>query len=250
MNKIEIVEIRFFADLNHFLMKSGDANPISAEIQIGQNIKDLIESFGIPHTEVFLIMVNNNPADFNYKLKKDDRISVYPKFFNFNIEEISPIQDYHFEEYKFILDVHLGKLTKNLRMLGFDCKYENNYDDLQIIKIGVEENRIILTRDIGILKFTKVRYGYLIKSQNPDEQTQEVLLRYNLHKRINPFSRCMECNALISKVEKKKVIDKLEPKTKLYFEEFTQCTNCQRIYWGGSHLEKMNLLIEKLVGEC
>lgn len=229
------------------MRKKGIDKTISAEIQVGQNIKDLIESFGIPHTEVSLILVNTEPVDFSYKLKNMDKITVYPKFYQFDISKISPINDYNFEEYKFVLDVHLGKLAKNLRMLGFDCKYENNYDDLQIINIGVNENRIILTRDVGILKFAKVKYAYLIKSQDHIEQAREVVQRYNLFEKIKPYSRCMECNSIVNTIEKSRVYDFLEPKTKLYFDKFKKCPVCQRIYWEGSHIEKMNKLIEDIL---
>ncbi|MCD4696611.1 MAG: Mut7-C RNAse domain-containing protein, partial [Bacteroidales bacterium] len=140
---------------------------------------------------------------------------------------------------KFILDVHLGKLARYLRMLGFDTLYENNYPDPQIIDIAKKEKRIILTRDVGILKNSAVTHGYWVRSQNPREQLREVITRFDLSVNIKPLFRCMECNGIIEKVDKKEIIDQLKPKTKKYFNEFFRCTQCKKVYWEGSHYKKM-----------
>ena len=240
----ELVQIRFYAELNELLKNSDNEIYKEAEIKPGQTVKDLIEALGVPHTEIAIIMVNSKAVDFSYQMKNNDHISVYPHFYSLDIQEVNPLDNFNIEEYKFIADVHLGRLVKYLRLLGFDCLYENDYEDLQIIDIGTKQNRIILTRDLGILKFAKVKLGYLIKSHEPEEQTKEVLRRYELKNRIQPFTRCLECNTLTHPVEKEKVIDRLEPKTKKYFNEFRICPGCERIYWKGSHFERINELLD------
>jgi len=150
---------------------------------------------------------------------------------------------------KFILDVHLGKLARHLRMLGFDTIYENDCTDPQIVNIAQAEKRAVLTRDTELLKIKAIEEGYLIKSKNHLKQLAEVILRFDLASRIRPFSRCIVCNGVVEKVEKEAVICKLPQKTRLYYEEFFQCKSCERVYWKGSHYIKMNRFIEEFLSE-
>ena len=152
-------------------------------------------------------------------------------------------------EPKFILDVHLGKLARYLRMLGFDTLYENDYTDPEIVNIAKIEKRAVLTRDTELLKIKAIEKGYLIKSKNHLEQLAEVILRFDLASKIRPFSRCMVCNGVVVKVEKEAVIGKLLPKTRQYYEEFFQCNSCERVYWKGSHYIKMNRFIGDFLSE-
>ncbi|MEZ4729887.1 MAG: Mut7-C RNAse domain-containing protein [Caldilineaceae bacterium] len=148
---------------------------------------------------------------------------------------------------QFILDVHLGKPARWLRMLGFDTLYRNDYDDPEIVAIAAREGRTILTRDLGIMKRRAVTNGYHIQSTKPAEQLQEVLSRYNLLGQIKPFHRCIVCNGLLQEVAKKAVMAQLEPKTILYYDDFFQCMSCDRVYWRGSHFERMETFIETLL---
>lgn len=147
---------------------------------------------------------------------------------------------------KFILDVHLGRLARWLRMLGFDTLYRNDYDDPEIVAIARQEGRAILTRDLGIMKRRAVIYGYHVQSTKPQEQLHEVLTRYQLYDQIRPFHRCIVCNGLLHIVAKETVVDQIEPKTLLYYDEFFQCVGCRKIYWRGSHYERMTSFINGL----
>ncbi|HUU28835.1 MAG TPA: Mut7-C RNAse domain-containing protein [archaeon] len=149
-------------------------------------------------------------------------------------------------EPKFILDVHLGKLARYLRMLGFDTLYENNYQDPEIVKIAEAEKRIVLTCDLELLKIKAVKQGLLIRSRNPVEQLTEVILHFNIYQQIKPFYRCLVCNGIIIKVAKETIVNRLPPETKLYYDEFYQCTACDKVYWKGSHHLKMKDFINKL----
>lgn len=148
---------------------------------------------------------------------------------------------------KFILDVHLGKLARWLRMLGFDTRYRNDYADPEIVAIANQEGRTILTRDLGIMKRRAVTRGYHIQSTKPQEQLQEVLTHYQLHGQMQPFHRCLVCNGLLQSVDKAAISEQLEPKTICYYHEFFQCEECHRIYWRGSHFERMTTFINQLI---
>ena len=149
---------------------------------------------------------------------------------------------------KFIADVHLGKLARNLRLLGFDTYFDKSIDDNEIINMSLSENRIILSRDKEMLNNKRVVEGYGIRSSDPREQIREVMIRFDLHNYLKPFSRCMDCNGLIETVSKESVNEYLPLKTRQYYEEFFKCTVCGKIYWEGSHYENMKKQIQNLHG--
>ena len=151
-------------------------------------------------------------------------------------------------DFRFIVDVHLGKLARYLRLCGLDTLFSVEYNDAEIIEISNSDDRIILTRDKLLIESKKVVKGLLIKSQDPSEQIKEVFARYDLQKRVTPFTRCMECNSLLVNVDKEMIIDLLEPRTREFYENFSICTSCNHIYWEGSHYQKMKNFVERLTG--
>jgi uncharacterized protein with PIN domain len=126
-----------------------------------------------------------------------------------------------------VLDVHLGKLARALRMLGFDTHYENTLDDKTIAKVAVSESRVVLTRDVGLLKQKAIQRGYWLRSQQTPEQLREVMDYFNLHGAFRPFTRCIACNGSIVPVSKENILAELPPKTRLYFNDFfnARCVN-------------------------
>lgn len=153
------------------------------------------------------------------------------------------------EPIRFILDVHLGKLARWLRLLGFDTFYRNDLDDPEIVEIAATEERTILTRDGGIMKRRAATRGYLVQSTDPQEQLREVLDYYQLREQLQPFHRCLVCNGLLAQVEKATILDQLEPKTIRYYDNFFQCATCGKIYWQGTHYERMQGFLAGLAVE-
>ena len=147
---------------------------------------------------------------------------------------------------KFILDVNLGKLARKLRLLGFDSLYSNTYDDKDIIETALAEKRIILTRDIGILKNKRITHGYWLRSVYSDMQTKEIVKKFDLYSAIHPFQICMNCNGKIEHIAKEAVIEQLLPNTRKAFNTFFICHNCGKIYWQGSHYQRMKIFIQKI----
>lgn len=211
------------------------------------SVKDSVESLGVPHTEIDLILVNGQSVDFNRQLRDGDQVSVYPVFESLDISPLIRLRAKPLRNPRFILDVHLGRLAKKLRMLGFDSLYQNDYTDPVIIDLSLKEKRIILTCDRGILKNKSVTHGYWIRSRQVDEQLREVIHHFDLSSRIDAFWRCMVCNGTVKKVHQKMIEDRLLPRTAQYFNEFYICEGCHRIYWKGSHYQKMEAYIQKLV---
>lgn len=150
----------------------------------------------------------------------------------------------------FILDVHLGKLTKYLRMLGFDAIYRNDLDDRKIITIAESEKRIVLSRNAQLIKNIHSNNSYKLQSQHPKDQLNEIIHNFNLHQHFKPFTRCMACNGVIHPVEKEIIWKNLPHRTLSCFTEFYQCQNCKKLYWKGSHYDKMAKKIKELELNC
>lgn len=238
---------RYFGTLPALLRHGYREEPILYPFKGHPGVKDAIETMGIPHTEVDVLLANGHSVGFEHQLQHDDLIDVY------SLDADLPIHPYRAlcavapEPVAFVLDVHLGKLARRLRLLGFDCLYRNDFPDSEILRISLEQERIILTRDLGILKHRRVRNGYLIRSGQVEEQVREVLKRYRLFARISPWRRCLKCNGPLAEVAKSDVLHRLEPKTRLYYDNFQKCTDCDRIYWHGSHCDKLDRWIDALL---
>jgi uncharacterized protein with PIN domain/sulfur carrier protein ThiS len=238
---------RFYEELNDFLKKQYRKHRFNITFHGATTVKDAIESLGVPHTEVDLITVNGNSVNFSYRIQNNDDIAVYPVYESFDISELQLLRNHVKREPKFILDVHLGKLVKYLRMAGFDCLYESSLNDSEIINISLLQKRIILTRDKGILKNGKVTHGMFIRATMPKEQFREVISRLQLERFIKPFSRCTACNELIYRVDKEEIINQLLPLTRNYYSDFYQCSGCKKIYWEGSHFKRMKQFLDNFL---
>ena len=240
---------RFYEELNDFLPIEKRKARFENKFIDRTSVKDMIESLGVPHTEIDLILVNGNSVNFSYLVDDNDDISVYPVFESFDISDVQHLRDQPLRNPKFVLDVHLGTLARYLRMSGFDSEYRNNYSDDGIVEISLKDKRIILTRDKGILKRNNVTRGYWIRNEDPESQLKEVVDRFNLKKQFKEFERCLECNTKLEKIDKEKVIAELPLKVKERQNEFWYCKACNKIYWQGTHFEKMKKIIERLFHE-
>ena len=240
------VTIRFYEELNDFLPNSKKKVRFEHHFADRTSVKDLIESLGVPHTEIDLILINQKSAGFNYLINNGDDISAYPVFESRDISEVQHLRPKPLRQPKFICDVHLGSLARYLRMMGFDILYKNNFSDDEIVKLSRKEKRAILTRDRGILKRTEVTHGYWVRSLKVKEQAIEILKRFDLKNQVKEFSRCIECNELLKPVMKEKIIKTLPSKVAQMQNDFSQCTSCSKVYWKGAHYLRMLSFIQSL----
>ncbi len=241
------ISIRFYEELNEFFSSQKRKVRFAHNFFGRVSIKDLIESLGVPHTEIDLIIVNGVSVNFNYLVSDGDDISVYPEFESIDITKLQRLRPKSLRRPKFVLDVHLGTLTRYMRMLGFNTKYENSSSDDEVIKLSLNEKRTIITRDLGILKHKKVTRGYFVRNTNPKKQIEEIINRFDLKSEIKEFTRCIDCNSLLRKVGKKKIIDRLPVKVKNICFQYCICKKCDKIYWQGSHYQKMKLFVDELM---
>jgi len=246
------VTIRFYEELNFFLTRDKRKTDLKSNFTGRRSVKDFIESFGVPHVEVDLILVNSEPVDFSYIVKDRDRISVYPVFERLDITGVSGLRPKPLRRPRFVLDVHLRKLAKRLRLLGFDVDYSKDRDDAELASVSQNESRILLTRDRQLLMHRIVDRGLYVRNTDPEKQINEILDRLDLRKSCTPFSRCIECNGEIYKLD----IENLKPEIILSIpkgvleccNEFFACSLCKRIYWKGSHYDRLVEIINKILG--
>jgi len=240
------IYLRFYEELNDFLPEEKRKKHFIHNYIDRTTVKDLIESLGVPHTEVDLILVNGKSVNFKYILNDADDISVCPVFESFDITEVQHLRPKPLRKPKFIADVHLGRLTRYLRMMGFDVLYKNDFNDDKIVEISLNKKRAILTRDRGVLKRNEVTHGYWVRNIEVEEQVKEVLKRFDLRKEIKEFSRCIECNEPLKSIKKETIIDQLPPRVANSQNDFYRCPVCKKIYWKGAHYLRMLKFIQSI----
>ncbi|BAM02031.1 MULTISPECIES: Mut7-C RNAse domain-containing protein [Caldilinea] len=241
------VYFRFYGSLNDFLPETLRHRLIARKLREHAAVKHPIEALGAPHPEVEAIRVNRRPVDFTYRLQDGDCVEVYPWEAIHALSDYVPLRPPVPQPARFIVDAHLGQLAAYLRMFGFDTLYRNDFNDCELAQISAQEHRILLTRDRGLLKRRIVVFGYCVRDVEPRRQLVSVLQRYRLGGCVRPWQRCTHCNGLLRPVEKRAVLDRLEPKTKLYYDEFQQCETCGQVYWQGSHFERMASFVETVM---
>lgn len=235
----------FYGELNDFLPKSRRNRPIQCFFRGRQTVKHLIESLGVPHPEVGWIKLGEHTLSFDALIEDGDFVEVYPPRLPLPLPN-SPNADTN-EPIRFVLDNHLGRLTAYLRLFGFDAHYRNDIQDDELAQISSAEGRVLLTRDHRLLMRTCINQGYWLRSKNPRQQLMEVWRRWNLAAWAQPFRRCLRCNGLLNNVPKEQILSQLQPLTRLYYDDFRLCENCGQIYWRGSHYERMQTWMRKML---
>lgn len=246
MSREHAATFRFYEELNDFLPPRQRRSDRLYRFDGHPSVKNAIESQGIPHTEVDLILVDGQSVDFDYHLRDGDRVAVYPTFERFDITPLVRLRERPLRNTRFVVDVNLGKLARRLRMLGFDTLYRNDYGDAQIAEIAAREHRIVLTRDRRLLHHGRITHGYWVRSVDPDEQALEVVRRLQLEASVRPLRRCLDCNGRIHPVPKAEVLHRLEPLTRRHYTDFYRCEHCAKVFWKGSHYAGIRAKLEHL----
>jgi len=239
----EHIELRFYAELQDLLPRRHRSGRISHKPIETQTVKDLVESYGIPHTEVEVILVDGVSVEFGHRPSAGQRVSVYPVFESFDVRPLIRLRPEPLRETRFVLDGHLGTLARRLRLLGFDCRYVPDTGDDELVELALAERRILLTRDRFLLRRRRVTHGYLLRSDRPAEQVREVVRRFQLGGSIEPYTRCPACNGRLLAVAKATIEHRLPPGTRRSYDDFRSCPDCGRDYWRGAHHARLQQLV-------
>jgi len=238
------VTVRCHAELNDFLPRDRRGAALDVPCSGHESIKNLVESLGVPHPEIAALLVNDAPVDFGYQIRAGDQIEVY--LAGSAPAGATPLRP-PLDAFRFVLDTHLGRLAAYLRMLGFDTLYRNDYDDPELAQLAHDDGRVLLTRDIGLLKRSLVVHGCFVRETAPVRQLGEIVRRFDLYRAVASFQRCIRCNGLTQPAAKEAIVHLLEPKTRQYYDTFLRCEACGQIYWQGSHYGRMRQVIERVL---
>jgi uncharacterized protein with PIN domain len=239
-------EFRFYEELNDFLPPERRKVAFTIGVDRARSVKDAIESAGVPHTEVDLILVDGVSVDFNFLLCGGERVAVYPMFESLDVSPIVRLRPRPLRDPRFVADGHLGKLARHLRMAGFDTLWSNKWDDDEIVAISTLQKRTILTRDKGMLRRKEVERGYFVRATESEAQLAEVIRMLQLEGLVAPFTRCRECNVLLEDVSREAVLDRLPEKVRALYDRFKRCPGCERVYWEGTHFARMSRIFARL----
>jgi uncharacterized protein with PIN domain len=237
------VTVRAYGPLNDFVPPHRRQLPWRHSVGGHPSVKDVVESLGIPHPEIDLILVNGASVGFDHVIRNGDRIAVFPRFWTLDIATLTRVRPQPLEVIRFVADVHLGKLARRLRLAGLDTAYCDDADDAALAELADRERRILLTRDQALLKRRLVTYGYFVRETNPHGQFVEILRRFGPLD-VQPFSRCLRCNHLLQRVPKSAVDAALQPRTREHYDQFERCSGCGRVYWRGSHWTRLKQAVD------
>ena len=243
------VNVRAYAELGDFLGPESRGVTVCRPFRTHQTVKDVLEAMGIPHTEVDLILVNGDPKDFSHRPAVGDRIAAYPMFEAFDIGSTARLRPVPLRDPRFVIDVNLGRLARLFRLLGFDVWWSSDAEDQTLADISLAQQRILLTRDRGLLKRRAITHGLFVHADHPEEQTLEVIRRLDLGQGLAPFTRCVRCNGRLAAVTKDDVMEHLEPLTRRYYQQFSRCAQCGQIYWPGSHHARLVNVVRRLTDQ-
>jgi uncharacterized protein len=238
---------RFYEELNDFLPPLRRSREFASRCARAATTKHMIEALGVPHTEVELVLVNGESVGLDRLLQDGDRVAVYPKFETLDVTPLLRVRAKPLRVMRFIADAHLGGLAHLLRMTGFDTLYDNHRADEEIERIAAAEQRVILTRDRELLKRRGITHGCYLHAKRSAEQLRELFGRLDLARSARPFTLCLYCNAPLRAVERSAVESKLPPSVRERYERFSTCDVCERVFWEGSHWQRMRAMVDGLI---
>ena len=238
--------INFWGNLKELLRPQfRGLNSIVYELTRQASVKDIVEALGVPHTEVGRLTVAGREISFSSPGANNDTLDVYPLRPPVDVSTPTLLRPEPLDGITFAVDMNVGKLATLLRMAGFDTFYSNDISDPDLIEVAVREKRILLSKDTDLLKRKEIVFGYLVREIHPEKQLAEIVHLFGIKEQIKPLRRCLRCNGLLQPVDKQQIIGQLEPLTKKYYDSFRQCQGCRKIYWPGSHRDKMLKVLER-----
>ncbi|MEU1981140.1 Mut7-C RNAse domain-containing protein [Nocardia sp. NPDC019395] len=243
------LELRVYAELNDFLPPRSRFSVLRRPVRSHQTVKDVVEAAGVPHTEIDLLLVNGESVGFGHRPRPGDRLAAYPVFESLDIAALTRVRPHPLREPRLLVDVNLGGAARLLRLMGLDVRCEFDAEDAELAEIAVDDHRILLTRDRGLLARRIVTHGLFVRAGLPVDQVVEVIDRLDLSNCLTPLTRCLRCGAPLADVAKADVIDRLPPLTRHEHNTFRRCTGCDRVYWAGTHRDRLEELVDRILSK-
>jgi uncharacterized protein len=223
------VRVRIDPDLWFFAAPQRRVEQFELRYDGTATLGHLAESLGVPLTEVGTLRVDGALATSAHQPRPGATIEIGP------VERPQPVPPL------FVLDVHLGKLARRLRLLGVDTAYRNDADDDELIAQAGRERRVLLTQDRGLLRRRALWKGGYVRGADPARQLADVIDRFAPP--LAPWTRCTACNGLLTVVSKQDVLAEIKSGTRRHYDEYARCGNCRQVYWRGAHSRRINAII-------
>jgi len=233
MNQMQAVVI-VAAELRLFLRPGRRGGPVAVAVDGTSSLGHVVESLGVPLTEVGRLLVNGEPTAPGYRPAGGDVVAVEAVR---RPQQLTPA--------RFALDVHLGTLARRLRLVGVDATYANDAGDDALIEQANAERRVLLTQDRGLLRRRVLWLGAYVRGARLDDQFRDVLDRFKPP--LAPWTRCPTCNGLLAPVAKAAVAPALRPGTWRTYQAFSRCRSCGQVYWHGAHSKRLEQIIDSAV---
>jgi uncharacterized protein len=224
-------EVRVAAELDMFLRPGRRGGPVPVDLDGTSSLGHVVESLGVPLTEVGRLLVNGQPVPAGYRPRPGDVVRA---------EAVRRPQ--RVAAARFVLDVHLGTLARRLRLVGLDTWYANDAGDAALVEQANAERRVLLTQDRGLLRRRALWLGGYVRGARPDDQLRDVLDRFAPP--LAPWTRCPACNGPLTPAAKTAVEPVLQPGTRRSYQAFARCADCGRVYWRGAHSRRLEGIIE------
>jgi uncharacterized protein with PIN domain len=146
---------------------------------------------------------------------------------------------------RFFADAMLGRLARWLRILGYDTSYEAHVEDAALVRRAIQEERVILTRDRALPENFRVPALVLVEAERPAEQLRELVTRFGLDTEGRLFTRCSRCNAGLESVPRSQIAGRVPARVLRDHDRFKHCPGCGRVYWEGSHVDRIRSAIRR-----
>ena len=238
MNGPEI-HVEFAPELHLFVPQARGTGAVRAATDGVSSLGHVVESLGVPLTEVGALVVDGREVPFSHVPAAGESVTV---------RSVTRPQRVPGAPLRFLLDVHLGTLARRLRLLGVDTAYEStDIGDPALAARSAAEQRVMLSRDRGLLRRRELWAGGFVYSTRPEDQLRDVLDRFQPE--LRPWTRCTACNGLLREATKEEVADQLKHGTQRSYDVFAQCTKCGRAYWKGAHHEQLVAIVERALEE-
>lgn len=238
MNGPEI-HCRFAAELHLFVPAPRRAGRTAVVTDGSSTLGHVVESLGVPLTEVGRLLVDGHEVPVSHVPRAGESVEVCA---------VDRPQQVPGAPLRFLLDVHLGTLARRLRLLGVDAAYESeDIGDPALATLSATEQRVLLSRDRGLLRRRELWAGAYVYSHRPEDQLRDVLERFAPV--LAPWTRCTACNAPLREADKDSVRELLEHGTRSAYDAFAQCTACERVYWRGAHHARLEAIVEEAMAE-
>ncbi|MGD2081933.1 MAG: Mut7-C RNAse domain-containing protein [Chromatiales bacterium] len=247
---MSIALFRFYEELNDFLPAGQRKRDIQVSFDPPVPVRHLIETLGVPHTEVELILANGESVGLDHPVRPGERISVYPVFEALDVTPLLRVRSRPLREPRFLADAHLGKLARWLRLMGFDTAFDPRSPDAELTARAVRDGRILLTRDRALLMRRELTHGCYVRQTGLGAQLEQLIRRLDLCRAIRPFTRCMRCNGLLRPAGRDEVAPLIPAGVLRRQDGFWRCGSCGQAYWRGSHFRRLASEVERLCGEA